>query len=130
MAEQFADRLQLEKLSPLGNWIYHTGMKYNIINTTLVALNVDPEPEVDHLTGDRYLDFSLCLLFAILFPMARALIRRFVSEVRPTACSRTGPRSFTCCGHSLPVACTSPMCTAPVCLAQHALESGQRFIQG
>ncbi|KAG2429637.1 hypothetical protein HXX76_010867 [Chlamydomonas incerta] len=74
------DRLQLDKLSPLGRWIFETGTKYNFINKTLTAPDVEPEPDVEYLLGDRYLDFSLCLVFAFAFPVIRAILRKYVYE--------------------------------------------------
>ncbi|GFR45454.1 hypothetical protein Agub_g6851 [Astrephomene gubernaculifera] len=71
---------QLEKLSSLGQWIYEAGTKYNLVNTTLTALNVPPENDVDYLLGDRYLDFSLCVLFAFFFPILRSVLRRYLFE--------------------------------------------------
>ncbi|EFJ44272.1 hypothetical protein VOLCADRAFT_106486 [Volvox carteri f. nagariensis] len=73
-------QLQLEKLSTLGRWIYESGVKLNVVNTTLTALNVSPEPDVAYLLGDRYLDFSLCVVFALLYPVIRGILTRFVFE--------------------------------------------------
>ncbi|KAG2487445.1 hypothetical protein HYH03_014012 [Edaphochlamys debaryana] len=72
--------LQLDKLSPLGHWVYETGVKYNVCNRTLTALNVEPEQDLDYLTGDRYLDFSLCILFALAFPALRYVLRTLIFE--------------------------------------------------
>lgn len=98
------DRLQLDKLSSLGKWIFETGTKHNFINKTLTALDVEPEPDVEYLLGDRYLDFSLCLVFAFAFPFIRAILRKYVYEVRgdPGARGRRGRgagegSSFSCC---------------------------------
>jgi hypothetical protein len=78
-------KLQLDKLSPLGRWIFETGTRFNVTNTSLTALNVEPEEDISYLLGDRYLDFSLCILFAFLLPLLRAVLRRFIFEVRPDA---------------------------------------------
>lgn len=74
--------LQLERLSGLGQWIYNNGLKYNLVNTTLTAVNVQPEPDVSYLLGDRYLDFSLCILFAFAFPVLRRVLTKLFFEVR------------------------------------------------
>ena len=106
-------KLQLDKLSPLGRWIFETGSKYNVTNTSLTALNVEPEADISYLLGDRYLDFSLCILFALLFPVIRSLLRRLVYEVRPmpvtdSAIARMGPlarqRSLCACEQQLSAA--------------------------
>lgn len=75
-------QLQLDKLSPLGRWVYSTGVKYEVCNRTLTALNVEPEPDVEYLFGNRYYDLSLALVFALAIPIVRRLLRRFVSQVR------------------------------------------------
>ncbi|GLC47300.1 hypothetical protein PLESTB_001742600 [Pleodorina starrii] len=71
---------QLDKLSPLAQWIHGNALKFNLVNTTLTALNVKPETDVTYLLGDRYLDFSLCLFFALLFPAVRFILRRFIFQ--------------------------------------------------
>ncbi|KXZ42818.1 hypothetical protein GPECTOR_116g350 [Gonium pectorale] len=72
--------LQLDKLSTLGRWIYDTGVKHNLCNTTLTAVNVEPEQDVAYLLGDRYLDFSLCLVFALLLPLIRTVLRVYIFQ--------------------------------------------------
>lgn len=73
-------QLQLEKLSTLGKWVYDTGIKYNVCNRTLTALNTDAEPDIAYLLGDRYYDLSLCLVFAVAIPLFRRMLKTFVSE--------------------------------------------------
>ncbi|GLI70104.1 hypothetical protein VaNZ11_014883 [Volvox africanus] len=90
--------LQLDKLSQLGQWIYKCGLKFNLVNTTLTAVNVQPEPDVAYLLGDRYLDFSLCIVFALLFPVIRSVLTRFVFEVSSSsagACLPLGRRALS-----------------------------------
>ncbi|GIL87382.1 hypothetical protein Vretimale_1689 [Volvox reticuliferus] len=79
-AAEVQGSLQLDKLSRLGQWIYKSGLKYGLVNTTLTAVNVQPEPDVAYLSGDRYLDFSLCIVFALLYPVIRGVLTRFVFE--------------------------------------------------
>ena len=70
-------------LSPLGQWIYHTGMKYKwLVDTSLTTLDVAPEAPVEYLTGDRYLDLSLSLVLALVIPLIRSVLRRTIYQVR------------------------------------------------
>ena len=82
MAGSMEGQLQLEKLSPLAKWIYDTGVKYNVCNRTLTALNTDAEPDISYLLGDRYYDLSLCLVFAVAIPLFRRMLKTFMYEVR------------------------------------------------
>ena len=54
--------------------------------------DLPPEPEQTFLLGNRYADYGLAVVFALAFPMLRAVLRRLVYVVRPCSTQCTDDR--------------------------------------
>ena len=64
-------------------------------NSFYLDIEWTPEPEQTFVLGNRYADFGLCLVFALLLPVLRGILRRFVFEVRDLVASHQRPLRST-----------------------------------
>lgn len=73
---------RVSELSQVAQHIHKICYKYPwLINTTVTAKDTAADPEQDHLLGNSYADLSICIGFALVIPLIRAVLRKRIFQV-------------------------------------------------
>lgn len=73
---------RVSELSQVAQHIHRICYTYPwLINTTITAKDTTEDTERGRLLGSRYADLSICIGFALVIPLIRAVLRKHIFQV-------------------------------------------------